>query len=173
MKKIRRIVVGQNANNKSAILEDSYAKDIKEFISGVDDAVSINLWATNSSPANLKIDKDPTESEVSFLPKTSGSIFRVCVIPPDDSYIYRLDEILLNGEKVTEKQKKGQHPLMHKVDALVYGIILEGKVTLLTDTENTELKKGDTVIDCGSHHAWSNQTDSNCKIAFILIDAVR
>ena len=31
MRRVKRIVVGQNANNKSAIIEDSYAQDIKEF----------------------------------------------------------------------------------------------------------------------------------------------
>jgi quercetin dioxygenase-like cupin family protein len=87
--------------------------------------------------------------------------------------MHRLDDILLNNEKLGEKQKALKHPLMHKVDALSYALVLEGQVTLIADENQTTLKAGDVIIDCGSHHAWSNRTDSVCRMMFVLIDAVR
>lgn len=173
LKKVRRVVVGQNDKDRSTILQDSAATDIDCYLTGVDEAVSINLWASQQSPAQLDAEVDPTTSGLPFLPSKQGTIFRVCDIAPNSYFMYRLDELFINGEKITEQQKSSKHPLMHKVDALCYGIVLEGEVNLILDDSETVLKPGDTVVDCGSAHAWSNKTDKICRMAFVLIDAVR
>ncbi|QLH42067.1 MAG: hypothetical protein HWD59_04605 [Coxiellaceae bacterium] len=90
--------------NQSSIIEDSFAKDIDHFMTGVDAAVSINLWSSNTSPASLDA-KDPTIAGLPFLPAKQGTVFRLCDFPPDATYMNRLDEILLNGEKITAEQK--------------------------------------------------------------------
>ncbi|QLH42066.1 MAG: hypothetical protein HWD59_04600 [Coxiellaceae bacterium] len=63
--------------------------------------------------------------------------------------------------------------MMHQVDALSYAIVLFGEITLIADNNQTVLKAGDVVVDLGSHHAWSNHTDTICRMAFVLIDAKR
>ncbi len=171
IKPIRRVLVGQNKNKRSMIFEDQPAKDVDPYITGIEGAVSINLWATHESPIDLKNISDPTESGLPFLPPKRGTLFRICDIVPDDTYIHCLDEILLNGEKITTEQKAAKHPLMHQVDVLSYAIVLEGEVILILDDEETLLKAGDTVIDFGSHHAWSNRSNKICRMVFILIDA--
>lgn len=175
MKPVRRIIIGQNSDHQSSILEDSHAENIDHFITGVDEAVSINLWATRETPPNLNQTIDPVKPSLGspFLPSKNGTIFRICDIPPDANYLHRLDDILLNNEKISAEQKALKHPLMHQVDALIYAIVLEGEVTLILDNIKTKLNPGDVVIDCGSHHAWSNETGRVCRMAFVLIDAVR
>ena len=32
------------------------------------------------------------------------------------------------------------------------------------------LKAGDTMIQCGTNHAWSNRSNAPCDIAFVLVD---
>lgn len=173
IKPVRRVIVAQNKNNRSVIVKDKPAQDIDPYITGIDGAVSINLWATHEAPADLKKISDPTETGLPFLPAKQGTVFRICDIVPDETYIHRLDEILLNSEKITAEQKAAKHPLMHQVDALSYAVILEGEVMLILDDDETLLKAGDTVIDCGSHHAWSNRSNKICRMVFILIDAHR
>lgn len=173
MKPVRRVVIAQNKENQSDIMEDSRAKDIDHFITGVKEAVSINLWATNKTPPTLEDISDPVKSGLSLLPSKNGTVLRICDIPPDSLYINRLDEILLNNQKISAEQKMLKHPLMHKVDCLIYAIVLEGEVTLILDKTQTKLKAGDVVIDYGSNHAWSNQTNSVCRMIFVLLDAIR
>jgi len=168
IKPIRRVVIAHNEQNKSCVIKDCIADKIDHFMPGVDDAVSINLWATDKSPASLR----PDEPQISYLkPKKNGTIFRICDLPPESTYITKLDEIGFNFEKIPESSKQLKHPLMHQWQVLSYVIVLEGEVKLILDEGEVILESGDVVVECGTHHAWSNQTESMCRIAFILIDA--
>src|SRR5207244_1593652 len=102
-------------DNQSYIFEDAYPDNVDHFITGLEEAVSINLWATAETPAILGKPCDPTKSGLPFLPSEHGTVFRICDIPPDSSWLHRLDDILLNNKKISAKQKKMKHPLMHKV----------------------------------------------------------
>ena len=55
---------------------------------------------------------------------------------------------------------------MQKTRTLDFCLILEGEITLVLDTEEVHLKQGDTVVQRGTNHAWSNRSDRNCVIAF-------
>ena len=48
---------------------------------------------------------------------------------------------------------------------------LEGEITLVLDTEEVQLRAGDTVVQRGTNHAWSNHSDRNCVIAISSHDA--
>jgi len=49
--------------------------------------------------------------------------------------------------------------------------VLEGEITLVLDTEEVHLKAGDTVVQRGTSHAWSNRSADPCVIAFSSHDA--
>ncbi len=38
------------------------------------------------------------------------------------------------------------------------------------DVGETVVRAGDIVIQRGTNHGWSNRSDANCRVAFILID---
>jgi len=57
------------------------------------------------------------------------------------------------------------HPYMQKTRTLDFCLILEGQVTLVLDTEEVLLQAGDTVVQRGTNHAWSNRSDWPCVIA--------
>jgi uncharacterized cupin superfamily protein len=65
----------------------------------------------------------------------------------------------------------GRHPYMQKTETLDFCLILEGEITLVLDTEEVQLKAGDTVVQRGANHAWSNRSDRPCVIAFSSHDA--
>ena len=52
------------------------------------------------------------------------------------------------------------HPYMQKTRTLDFCLVLEGEITLVLDTEEVHLKAGDTVVQRGTNHAWSNRSDS-------------
>ena len=60
---------------------------------------------------------------------------------------------------------------MHRTESLDYAVVLEGEITMLLDDQDVLLKAGDIVIQRGTNHAWSNRTDEDATIAFVLIDA--
>jgi uncharacterized cupin superfamily protein len=60
---------------------------------------------------------------------------------------------------------------MQKTRTLDFCLILEGEITLVLDNEEVALKAGDTVVQRGTNHAWSNRSDQPCRIAFSSHDA--
>jgi len=63
-----------------------------------------------------------------------------------------------------------RHPAMHKTRSLDYGIVLSGRVKLLMDEGEVELKPFDVVVQRGTNHGWSNPGAEPALMAFILID---
>jgi quercetin dioxygenase-like cupin family protein len=63
------------------------------------------------------------------------------------------------------------HPYMQKTPTLDFCLVLEGEITLVLDTQEVHLKAGDTVVQRGTNHAWSNRSDRPCRIAFSSHDA--
>ena len=55
---------------------------------------------------------------------------------------------------------------MQKTRTLDFCLVLEGEITLVLDTEEVQLKAGDTVVQRGTNHAWSNRSTKPCVIAF-------
>lgn len=54
---------------------------------------------------------------------------------------------------------------MHRSDALDYGIVLKGSMTLLLGSGKLEvLKEGDVIVERGTTHQWLNATDEWCRI---------
>jgi uncharacterized cupin superfamily protein len=41
---------------------------------------------------------------------------------------------------------------------------MSGEVTLVLDTEEVHLRTGDTVVQLGGSHAWSNRSDTPCEL---------
>ena len=59
---------------------------------------------------------------------------------------------------------------MHRTETIDYAIVLEGEIYMVLDRGDVHLKAGDVVVQCGTNHAWSNRSDRQCKVAFVLID---
>ena len=64
-----------------------------------------------------------------------------------------------------------RHPGFHKTDTIDYAIVLSGEIYALMDEGETLLHAGDVLIQRGTNHAWSNRTQENAVLAFVLVDA--
>ena len=60
---------------------------------------------------------------------------------------------------------------MQKTQTLDFCLVLEGEITLVLDTAEVHLKAGDTVVQRGTNHAWSNRSNQPCRVAFSSHDA--
>jgi uncharacterized cupin superfamily protein len=55
---------------------------------------------------------------------------------------------------------------MQRTATLDFCYVLAGDITLVLDAEEVHLTEGDTVIQRGTSHAWSNRSDEPCRIMF-------
>jgi quercetin dioxygenase-like cupin family protein len=64
-----------------------------------------------------------------------------------------------------------RHPGMHKTGTVDYAIVLSGEIYAVMDKGETLLRAGDTLVQRGTNHAWSNRSETPCLVAFVLVSA--
>ena len=114
----------------------------------------------------------------SILPPPRGSVCRIVTFPPDDSFRGKVGAAevaaffqAMNATTASTYSAQAPHPYMQKTRTLDFCLILEGEITLVLDTEEVALKAGDTVVQRGTNHAWSNRSSRPCTIAISSHDA--
>ena len=171
MTDIRRIVIGQLPNGEIKRISDGIAEDAI-----TDNArpgyKSTKIWATLCTPANFGNDaKEKSDSYPhTLIPPKSGSICRFVTIPPENEYINKVTrEDVKNFYKSINSiglfsAKNLKHPYMHKNNSLDYIYVMKGSIFLILDEDQVQLNQGDTIVNHGGNHAWSNRTDSVCEL---------
>ena len=168
--KVRRIVTGVNEAGRSCILSDMRLTTA-EVAPG--EPVRAGLWTTDASPASNKGTRDPVpDGVITRTPPAhrGGSVIRITEIAPDNARVYSPEDLRRRGCKTTP-DRSAKHPGFHATDTVDYAICLEGEVWAVLDEAETLMRPGDVLIQRGTYHAWSNRSDTVCRMLFILIDA--
>ncbi|HEY0521338.1 MAG TPA: cupin domain-containing protein [Ilumatobacteraceae bacterium] len=66
-----------------------------------------------------------------------------------------------------------RHFFFHTTHTLDYAIVLDGEIWAMMDEGETLMKRGDVLIQRATNHSWSNRTNRDCNMAFVLIDGAR
>jgi hypothetical protein len=146
---LRRVVTGHDAAGRSIAMIDGpciFHRDIGGGGWNVQD-----IWESNEVPVPLDASApDPTLGPVHFGIPTNGIRVRVSDIPPT---------------------KPGTKPFMHRTNSIDYLHILEGEVTMLLDDADHALvlRKGDTIVQRATNHAWVNHTNQHCRVLVIMV----
>ena len=109
-----------------------------------------------------------------MFPEPNETICRISSFEPDKKYqniAYDSASYFSELDAGDTLVKSKRNPFMHKSQTVDYAIILEGEITLLLDKEEVTLSQGDIVIQRGTNHAWVNNSDSLCRVCFILMGA--
>jgi hypothetical protein len=173
-KPVRRIVTGHNEVGKSIILMDGPAPNASSP-PAVPELVNTVLWITDSCPASNRGSEDasPKGRQLGIEPPSRGSVFRIVDFPPDkvfEGIDVRKMMGEIGGDHILDKEKS-RHAMFHKTNTVDYAIVLEGEVWAMLDEGETLMRAGDVLIQRGTSHSWSNRSNQNCRIAFILLDA--
>jgi len=170
---IRRVVTGHDASGKAIVVMDGAAANV--VTSPLRPSSRTNLWRTTSMPACYGGERDEADARFDIEPPPGGTILRIAEFPP----VSKETLASYDGEKAFAEVgaahrivRGARHPFMHRTETVDYAIVLEGEIDMLLDEEDVHLKAGDVVIQRGTNHAWANNYDRTCRIAFILIDAV-
>lgn len=178
MQAVRRIVTIDDKEGQSVAIADGSTPDIQ-----TDPARpgfrSERIWTTASSPARIGEFSDAVLAYPRMLePPRGGSAFRIVTIPPDTGTKADAADVAAYfraaGSPAASTYAMGApHPYMQKTQTLDLCLILEGEITLVLDTGEVKLKAGDTVVQRGTNHAWSNRSNRPCRIAISSHDAAR
>ena len=172
-KKIRRVVTGHNEEGKSLIISDDSSPHVLA-LPGVEDFALTNLWVTDGSPAANADHGDPACRPVVLEPPPEGTIFRIVEFPPDKGLGEHFDRKAVFDSMSASgamDPDASRHPGMHKTPTVDYAIVLSGEIYAVMDQGETLLRAGDTLVQRGTNHAWSNRTETPCLVAFILVSA--
>lgn len=172
-RKIRRVVTGHDENGVAKVVRDETATCILQRPNRPGVTLT-NLWQADQTPARMERQDDPVEGDLVLHPPKNGSVFRVVQFDPEDPEVLAT----LDGKAAFAEMGAGanvvegaRHPFMHRTDSLDYAVVLTGEIYMMMDEDEILLKAGDTVVQQGTNHAWSNRGTEPCQIAFILVDA--
>src|SRR5689334_11144681 len=177
VKPVRRIVCIDNGDGKSEAISDTPSPDVRTDPARPGFA-STRIWVTDATPARIKGIRETLHLPHALEPPPQGSVCRIVAFPPDKVFAGKVGarEVeayfqAMGSPQASTYSPQAPHPYMQKTRTLDFCLILEGEITLVLDTEEVALEAGDTVIQRGTNHAWSNRSDKPCRIAISSHDA--
>jgi quercetin dioxygenase-like cupin family protein len=172
-KPVRRVVIGHDADGRAIAQFDSVAVP-KQRSAGSNAAVT--LWVTEEFPIDMSGTEDRGETPVAVPPPAHGTVFRIVDFPPTpkDGHAIPTDhhKILIGMGLDLATQGYARHRNTHRTRSIDYAIVLDGEIDMLMDDTQIHLKAGDTLVQQATNHAWVNNGERPCRIAFVLIDGL-
>ncbi|MFV0302696.1 MAG: cupin domain-containing protein [Paracoccus sp. (in: a-proteobacteria)] len=165
----RRVVSGLDQNGRSTVTSDGHNPSHVET-----PAFTIEqIWQVDSLPAAVLAD-DSSGGAVSITPPQAGFVYLVTTFPPDSSWD-------LSGEYAASLAASGgggaevesEIPGMHQTDTLDIITVISGELHAVFETGEVCLRPGESFVQRGTRHTWSNRTDAPCKIVAVMAGAVR
>ena len=172
---IHRVVTGHDADGKSIVVSNGPLPTVVDLAS-IPGMIFHEIWETRGTPAPVDNSPDPTTGPLMHQPPEHGTRIRFVDMPPDEEYLTdgesQMKELFeeVNDAKGLTRKSDSPHPMMHRSEAVDFGIVVEGEMTLVLDDSEVPLKPGSVVIQCGTNHAWANRSGKLCRMLFIQID---
>ncbi len=172
-KELRRVVTGVDASGKSYVAIDGPpAEVIGSARSGLGE-----IWVTDGAPADNATSGDAAKRPIKLEPPPNGSIFRFFQVAPENKAISakEFEEGVAGSFAAIGashcRVDTSRHPAMHTTRTVDYIALLSGKVTLLLDDGEVDLKPFDVVVQRGTNHSWINRGPDPALLVGVLIDA--
>lgn len=180
---MRRVVTGHDKDGKSVIAIDDNSKRVTKLLNYPGYA-AYEIWTTDRDSQLPQLDEDPTVDMDHFVPMLGETRFTILVIPPDSELasLAESGEIDIEqawvefGNAFPDMYKTMEHDdfPMHATDTIDYLIILSGEIWCeLDDGVEIHLAAGDTLVQCGTRHAWHAKGSTPCVMACIMIGVER
>jgi uncharacterized cupin superfamily protein len=173
----RRIVTKDNESGTSVTIADGPTPDVM-FDPARPGFISARIWVTDATPVQIKQAQDALALPHGIAPPPRGSVCRIVTFPPDDTFRGRIGAAevaaffhAMGAPGASTYSPDAAHPYMQRTRTLDFCVILDGEITLVLDTQEVQLAAGDTVVQRGTNHAWSNRSSRPCTIAISSHDA--
>jgi mannose-6-phosphate isomerase-like protein (cupin superfamily) len=172
---IRRIVTGHDEEGKAVFVSDEMVAPVTLALLPGNEFH--RLWGADST-VTFPDDGSRPDAE-RYFPPVAGFRFGFFTIPPDDGAGAPADLDFEAALAELEEKLPGlaehlepEHPGMHTTATIDYGVVLSGEAVLeLDDGDKVTLRAGDSYIQNGTRHRWSNKGSVPAVIAVTLIGA--
>ena len=172
---VRRVVTGHDGNGKAVFVSDeAVAPTTLALLPG---SAFHKLWGGDEAPSFPDDGSEP--SYETYFPPVGGFRFGFFTIPPDEgrgvpddldvpAALKELEEKLPGMAQYAEPDAPG----MHTTPTIDFEVVLSGEVWLeLDDGAEVHLKPGDTVVQNGTRHRWSNKGSEPATLAVLICGA--
>jgi hypothetical protein len=173
LRPVRRVVTGLDAQGRSTVVSDEICPFSYAF-PGVPDYGATDIWRTQV-PADNSDPAEPCYTPYPVEPAPGGLVFRISQFPPDELFVADFDVNAAFGDMpgtghVTDSASFG-NGTMHITTTVDCAVIISGEIYAQLEEGEVKLSAGDTLVQRGTVHGWSNRSSENCLIAFVLIDS--
>lgn len=127
-----------------------------------------SLWQIDALPA--RIDDVGHLGPVCLVPPMGSFIYRLATFPPDhevDTPMIAESMAAMGGEDCMSADSDIPGPHVH--DTLDIITILDGEIYAVLEATETLLRPGDTFVQRGTRHSWSNRTDKPATLVSIVM----
>jgi mannose-6-phosphate isomerase-like protein (cupin superfamily) len=171
---VRRVVTGHDASGKAVFTSDESVAPV--LVAAMPGSEFHRLWGADAAPSFPDDGSEPAQP--TYFPPLGGFRFAMFTIPPAGGPAPEITDFAAAMAEV-EAQLPGMtaymepdDPGMHTTDTIDFEVILSGSCVLeLDDGASVTLEVGDTVVQNGTRHRWSNPGTEPCHLAVILIGA--
>jgi hypothetical protein len=164
----RRVVNYVDADGKSAIVEDGLgtARISTPAFTAVD------LWRWDSLPAPVQA--GDTLGEPELVPPAGAAAVRMACFPPDsevdlDGFAAALAAVGGDGAHDTDSTIA----MLHATDTIDVAVVVSGEIVCVTEQGETTLRQGDSLVQRGNRHAWSNRSNAPAVLVYTMVSATR
>ena len=172
----RRVVTGHGEKGTSTVVSDTVVEP--QTSPGLPGVEMLYLWGTDGTQTYPNDGVEPAWT--THFPPVGGFRFVSFTLPPagfpvpddassDDAQRHARESFPGLLETYREDQ-----PGIHTSDTTDVAIVLSGEVVLgLTDGTERALRAGDTVVQNGTAHSWTNRSTQPVEMLFVLVGAER
>ena len=174
LKPVRRIVITDREPWKSCVVSDGPCPDIRIDPARPGYAVQ-RMWVTDGTPSKIALESLHLPNVL--VPPPNGSVLNVINLPPDDSWKGKVGAAdvkawyqWVGAPEISTYSGTAPHPYMQKSRTADFVIVQEGEATLVLDTQEVTLKRGDFIVVRGQNHTWSNRSGKPAVLAVAYHD---
>lgn len=172
---VRRVVTGHDGGGKAIFVSDEQVAPVTLAL--LPGSEFHQLWGADG--VRTFPDDGSRPAARAYFPPVGGFRFGFFTIPPDggagapadldfDAALAEFDQKLPGMAQHLEPAEPG----MHTTASVDFGVVVSGQATLeLDDGAKLVLRPGDTYVQNGTRHRWSNTGDVPAVLAVALIGA--
>ena len=172
---VRRVVTGHDAEGKAVFVSDSLVEPV---VTALSPATAFHqIWGGDGPPSFP--DDGTRPPTTTYFPPVGGFRFGLFTLPPAEEprpgpevdvagALAELSAALPGLFDYNEATDPG----MHTTPTIDFEVVLTGEVVLeLDDGATVRLRPGDTVVQNGTRHRWSNPGDVPATLAVFICGA--
>jgi quercetin dioxygenase-like cupin family protein len=150
--KVRRVVIGYNADGKAVVKTDEQLGAVSR--GGVAGVFGCEMWSTDQMPIDNSSAADAAQ-RAGFVPQNRN------YVGTGGGALLRIDEFAPGAARFT-----------HRTETLDHITMLSGEIDLELDSgEVVHLKSGDVLLNRGMLHTWVNNGSVPAVMVATMIDA--